>query len=391
MRKKLGIILAVVLAFDVIATCVVLVDRGIEARGTIAEQNATEQTTEPIVSKVSFVAVGDNLIHDTIYEQAANRANGEGYDFSYVYSNVAQYIAEPDIAILNQETLISTEHQVSSYPCFNSPPEVGEEMIKIGFDVFNIATNHSLDKGEDGLISTINYWKQKNMITTGAYLNEADFQIPTKTVNGITFAFLGFTEQTNGIKLPSDSEVVLVMQRDEALLQSKIAQAKKIADCVIVNAHWGEEYTHTPIESQKQMAQKLADWGVDVVIGTHPHVIEPVEFITSTDGSHQMLVAYSLGNFVSAQNKAPRMLGGMLNFNVVKNNATGKINVENVTFRGTVTHYGSGSSNIRVYALQDYTEDLAYSHGVRNSNSDFSLTYLKNLLAEVVDSQFLVS
>ncbi len=392
MRKKLGIILAVILAFDVVAMGVVLVNRGVEANaGVSPEQTAAEQTTAPLITKVSFVAVGDNLIHDTVYEQAENRANGEGYDFSYAYSNIADYIAKPDIAILNQETLISTEHQVSSYPCFNSPEEVGEEMMKIGFDVFNIATNHSLDKGESGLISTINYWKQKGQITTGAYLNQADFKIPTKTVNDITFAFLGFTEQTNGLSLPANSEVVLVHQEDEALLQAKIAEAKKIADCVIVNAHWGEEYTHTPNDMQKNMAQKLADWGVDVVIGTHPHVIQPVEFITSTDGAHQMLVAYSLGNFISAQNRAPRMLGGMLNFNIVKNNSTGKINVEDVRFSGTVTHYGSGCSNIRVYPLSEYTDDLAQSHGVKNKDSDFSLTYLKELLAEVVDAAFLAA
>lgn len=393
MRKKLGLILVIIFCFDIIALGVVAVHRHISPdESTIPGETSavgSETITEDMISSVSFVAVGDNLIHDTVYEQAAARTNDGSYDFSFDYANVASYIEKPDIAILNQETIISTEHQVSSYPCFNSPPELGDTMIDIGFDVFNIATNHSLDKGESGLISTINYWKSKNVITTGAYLNMDDFIVPTNTVNGITFAYLGFTEMTNGLKLPGDSEVVLVQQSDENLLRAKINEAKQKADVVIVNAHWGVEYTHTPTDSQREMAQKLADWGVDIVIGTHPHVIQPVEFITSTSGNHKMLVAYSLGNFISAQNRGPRMLGGMLNFDVVKNNSTGNINIENVKFRGTVTHYTYGAGNIRVYCLDDYTEELASNHGVKSNTPDFSLSYLKDIVADVVDEQYL--
>ncbi|MBQ4243356.1 MAG: CapA family protein [Clostridia bacterium] len=395
MRKKLGIILIIVVIFDIIALGIVAVDKFVNRKSPVAQVTDTESgegetglASGELISTVSFVAVGDNLIHNTIYEQAKARTTDGSYDFSYAYEKIAPYIAEPDIAVLNQETLISTEHGVSSYPMFNSPPELGQQMIDLGFDVFNICTNHSLDKGESGLISAINYWKEKGVITTGAYLNEEDFKIPVNTVNGVKFAYLGFTENTNGLSLPADSDVILVMESDEDLIKSKVEEAKKIADVVIVNAHWGEEYTHTPTASEKSMAQKLCDWGVDIVLGTHPHVIQPVEFITSTDGSHQMLCAYSLGNFISAQNKGPTMLGGMLSFNVVKNNSTGVINIENVRFRGTVTHYGSGMSNVRVYCLDDYTEELAASHG-RNVNMSFTLDYLRNLLEEVIDKQFL--
>ncbi|MBQ6265755.1 MAG: CapA family protein [Clostridia bacterium] len=393
MRKKLGIILAIILVFDLIALGIVKVDRYVSSKDGEAvgeEQNsATTLSAQEMLSKATFVAVGDNLIHDTVYEQAQARTNDGSYDFSYDYAEIKKYIEEPDVAILNQETIISTEHQVSSYPMFNSPPELGQEMIDTGFDVFNIATNHSLDKGESGLISTINYWKEKGMITTGAYLNDEDFKIPVNEVNGIKIAYLGFTEQTNGLKLPADSEVVLVLAKDEALLESKIHQAKQMADVVIVNAHWGEEYTHEPTVSEKQMAQKLCDWGADVVIGNHPHVIQPVEYITSTDGSHTMLCAYSLGNFISAQRKQATMLGGMLNFTVVKNNSTGAVNIENVKFRGTVTHYTYGMGNIRVYCLDDYTEDLASNHGIKNYAPNFSYNYLTDTVSQVVDEQFL--
>lgn len=392
MRKKLGIILAIILLFDIFAFAIVKINKNIAEEAPQQSESVTgaeESTTQELISKASFVAVGDNLIHNTVYEQARDRSSNGGYDFEYAYQHIASRIAEADVAILNQETVISESHEVSSYPQFNSPTEVGQEMIDIGFDVANIATNHSLDVGESGLIDHINYWKNKGIITTGAYLNEESFVVPTNTVNGITVAYLGFTAETNGLSLPSDSEVVLVGADDEALLSSKIDEAKKIADVVIVNAHWGVEYTHTPTEEQRIMAQKLADWGADIVIGTHPHVIQPVEYVTAKDGS-KTLVAYSLGNFISAQNRGPRMLGGMLNFNLVKNNSTGEVNIEDVKFTGTVTHYGQGFTGIRVYSLDDYTQELAENHGVKNNTSDFSLEYLKAIVDEVIDKQFLV-
>lgn len=393
LKKKMTIFLAVIMVLDVISLGVIFFTRN-SARPDISadaspgteSQSVTEQ--QEVFSRVSFVAVGDNLIHDTVYEQAAARVS-DGYDFSYDYEKIADKIAAPDVAILNQETIISTEHNVSSYPMFNSPVEVGEEMLKIGFDVFNIATNHSLDCGEKGLISAINFWKGKNAITTGAYLNSDDMaNIPMNEVNGVKIAYLGFTESTNGLSLPDDTEVILVQAKDESLLQQQIAKAKETADVVIVNAHWGEEYTHEPNDNQRSLTQKLASWGADVIIGTHPHVIQPVEYIVNSDG-RKTLVAYSLGNFISAQNRGPRMLGGMLNFEVVKNNATGEIALENVKFSGVVTHYGYGYSNIRVYPLEDYTQELASKHGVQSKTSDFSLQYLYDILNDVIDKQFL--
>lgn len=400
MKKALSVILAIIVFLDVVAVSVLFIDKsrnsglglgdGINPI-TQAGDVESEKTTKPedLLSRVSCVAVGDNLIHDTIYEQAEARSS-DGYDFSYAYQNIAHKIEPADIAILNQETIISTEHNVSSYPQFNSPVEVGEEMLEIGFDVFNIATNHSVDCGEKGLVSAINYWKNKKAITTGAYLNEADYQnIPVSEVNGIKVAYVGFTEQTNGLSLPSDTDVILMKSEDEERLKQRVMAADAISDFVIVNAHWGVEYTHEPNDTQKSLAEKLGEWGADVIIGTHPHVIQPVEFITNSDGS-QTLVAYSLGNFISAQNRGARMLGGMLSFELVKNNKTGETTVENVHFEGTVTHYGYGCSNIRVYPLEDYTQELASKHGVLSKTSSFSLDYLNGIIEDVIDARFLI-
>ena len=392
MKKRMTVFIAIIIVLDIIAMGVIFFGNG-ESRPDIsadvapgADPSTTQQAE--LFSRVSFVAVGDNLIHDTVYEQAAARSSS-GYDFSDAYERVADKISEPDVAILNQETIISTEHNVSSYPMFNSPVEVGDEMLEIGFDVFNIATNHSIDCGEKGLVSAINFWKSKNAVTTGAYLNNDDFNnIPMRDVNGVKIAYLGLTESTNGLSLPDDSDVILVKASDESLLQQRIMKAKETADVVIVNAHWGNEYTHEPTDAQRELAQKLAAWGADVIIGHHPHVIQPVEYITNSDG-RKTLVAYSLGNFISAQNRGPRMLGGMLNFEIVKNNTTGEIALENVKFSGVVTHYGYGYSNIRVYALENYTEELASKHGVLSKTSDFSLQYLYDILNDVIDKQFL--
>lgn len=393
MRKKLAVFLAVIIALDVVALAVIFFTRN---SNNVLDINADpipapiETTTEEQVlfSSVSFVAVGDNLIHKPIYNQAAARMT-DGYDFSYAYENLGDIISTPDVAILNQETIISTEHNVSTYPMFNSPVEVGEEMLELGFDVFNIATNHSIDCGEKGLVSAINFWKSKNAITCGAYLDRDDYSdIPTHEVNGVKIAYIGFTESTNGLSLPSDSEVILVRASEETRLQQRIIDAKDVADVVVVSAHWGNEYTHEPTESQRQLAQKLASWGADVIIGTHPHVIQPVEYIDNADGS-RTLVAYSLGNFISAQNRGPRMLGGILNFEIVKNNATGDLSFENVKFSGVVTHYGQSYSNLRLYPLGEYTDELASKHGVLNNTAEFSLQYLYDIIEKVIDKQFL--
>ncbi len=399
MKKKLLVFLAIVIVLDIVALSVMFFTRDMErtpVNATVPDVTAAEEETVPpttqqeLFSRVSFVAVGDNLIHNTIFNQAKARSS-TGYDFTDAYERIAHLIEEPDVAILNQETIISTEHNVMQKGLvFNSPVEVGEEMLEIGFDVFNIATNHSLDCGEKGLISHINFWKEKGAITSGAYLNQEDYaNIPMHEVNGVRIAYIGLTDYTNGFNLPTDSEVILVQASEESRLQQRLAAAKELADVVIVNAHWGiVEYNHEPTQAQRQLAEKLASWGADVIIGHGPHVIQPVEYIENGDG-RKTFVAYSLGNFISAQNKGPRMLGGRLNFEIVKNNTTGGVTVENVRFSGVVTHYGQGMSNIRVYPFEDYTEELASKHGVRKNTSSFSLQYLKDIIDEVIDKQYL--
>lgn len=170
-------------------------------------ESSLSEESQPAVPdpvSVSFVSVGDNLIHSSIYQQANARAGGgDNYDFSAAYANVADRIAQPDVATINQETVMSGMDEPSSYPLFNSPQTLGDQMIALGFDVFNLANNHMLDMGSDGLDATLQYWDSKTeVVHTGAYRNPEEFyQVESHTVNGLKIGYVGATSYTNGLSL----------------------------------------------------------------------------------------------------------------------------------------------------------------------------------------------
>ncbi len=353
-----------------------------------ASDSEKDESAKPIV--IDVLSVGDNLIHSSIYNQALARGNSESYDFEYAYANIADDIAGSDLATINQETVMSDLTPPSSYPLFNSPRELGEHMIKIGFDVFSLANNHMLDMGEAGLISTIEYWNSKaDVVHTGAYLNDKELNTPeTKEVNGIKLGFVAATQYTNGLSLPQGSKVRYILTSQEELLKQKIKSTKEVCDFVIVNVHWGDEYATTPNEAQRALAQKMVDWGADIIIGHHPHVLQTMEYLTKPDGS-KAVVIYSLGNFISAQDTSGlRMIGGMLNYQIVKDKDTDKTSLGEVKFIPTITHYDSGFKNIRIYKLSDYSEELAAAHGI-NSFSSFSMGYINDYLTSTIPQEFL--
>lgn len=350
---------------------------------------------------VHLKSVGDNLIHSSIYQQALRRGDGNFYDFTYAYSGVEDLIASADISTINQETIIDPEKQPASYPQFNSPPALGDHMLKIGFDVFSLANNHSMDMYESGLRRCLDYWAaREDAVCVGAYQNQEDMDhIRTMEVNGITLAFVGFTDVSNGLSLPEDSDLRLLFTWDEKMAKERVQKARTLADAVIVNIHWGVEYTHIPTERQAYLAQNLADWGADVIIGHHPHVIQPVKYLENTRGK-QTLVMYSLGNFISAQSQAATMLGGLMDYTLTKEwteypddlQATQdsvQISVTAAEFIPLVTHYDGGYSNVRVLSLSDYTPELAAAAGVRRYDGAFGYDYLYKTVNQVIDSSFL--
>ena len=350
---------------------------------------APTETKAPITLRM--LSVGDNLIHDGIYEQAKKRAGGDGYDFSYCYARVKDTIASADVATINQETIVAKSYEPSGYPLFNSPQELGQTVVDTGFDVVNLANNHMLDKTSKGLAEAIDFWDATGLARTGAYKDTQDLEsVEYIEKNGLKIGLIGITQYTNGLVLPSDSPLKYILTSDEATIERKIKAAKAQCDVVLVNVHWGSEYTTTPAQEQRNLAKKMADWGANVIIGHHPHVLQPVEWIENSDGT-RTLVAYSLGNFISQQNTAARVIGGMLHYDITKDFETGKVTVSNVRFETIVTHYVSGSHDVQIYPLSAYSDTLAKKQAARIKQSDFSVAYIENFVKDVIPEEFLTA
>lgn len=261
-------------------------------------------------TSISLIMAGDNLINDKLYN-AAKKDDGS-YDFKSMYSYIKDIVKNYDLAYYNQETILGgSEIGVSSYPAFNSPYEVGDATIDTGFNLVSLATNHTLDRGEKAIINSLNYWNNKsNILTSGSYLSNDDRnKVNIKEVNNITYTMLNYTYGTNGIKVPEGKEYLVNIwpctgnnpdndtkyQEYKEVVKEDILRVRDKVDLLIVAMHFGVEYTHVPTKYQIDMAEFLSSLGVDIIIGTHPHVIMPITYINDT------LVIYSLGNFLSAQ------------------------------------------------------------------------------------------
>ncbi|MDD2568796.1 MAG: CapA family protein [Clostridia bacterium] len=339
---------------------------------------------------LSFAAVGDNLIHGPVYRGAKEAAGGESFDFEPSYRAVLPLIQGCELVCINQETpLGGTKLGLSSYPAFNSPQELGDFLHSVGFNLISHANNHILDKGSKGMRATLEYWQQySNVAVAGAYLNEeAAESTHILEKQGVKVAFLAYTYGTNGISLPRDSEMeVALIDKDK--IAYDVAKARVAADVVIVCMHWGNEYQTEPTAEQRELAQYLADLGVDIVVGSHPHVIQEMAVLTGVNGK-QTLVVYSLGNFISSQNKKATMLGGMLKAEIIYSPDTGEIKVQNGRFVPLVTHYDAGYKKVRILPFADYTEELASKHGIKAKEPNFSKAYLQELLNSIVASEYL--
>lgn len=329
---------------------------------------------------VSIVACGDNLIHPSVYYYAMEcyakshdqtctyaATNEANYDFFPIYTEVAAAMKEADICYINQETLSGGDGStIGGWPKFNCPEAVGRTIKELGADVVNLAHNHMLDSYDDSYLKhTDAFLSSIGMTTIGYYENEADTNnIVLLEQKGITFAFLAYTYSTNGITCNSQTYIPYF---NESLIRKQVALAKQQADVVLVSAHWGDEDSYTPNSSQRRYAQLFCELGVDVVIGMHPHCLQPIEWMTAENGN-RTLIAYSLGNFVSGQQWANEILEGMLSFNIRKDGETGKITVEDALLTPLVMHSthttavaknDTGYRNFKVYRLSDYTEELA--------------------------------
>ena len=281
----------------------------------IVEPKPSPEPPKKETYTANMIMVGDALIHSSVYKDAHRLANYDGYDFKPQIELIKEKVLGHEIAYYNQETILGgTSLGLSDYPTFNSPQEFGDAMLDAGFNLVSLATNHTVDRGKKAVLSSREYWNTKSSVqAVGSYSSlEEKKELETKvlSVNNITYAMLNYTYGTNGMPVaddylvnvwPTDTDRINNPETDtkyqayKETVKNDIAAIRDKVDVLIVAMHWGVEYTHTPTKYEKDMAEFLSENNVDIVIGTHPHVIQPVEWVGDT------LVFYSLGNFISAQ------------------------------------------------------------------------------------------
>lgn len=374
-----------------------------EAEGTtVPEETTEEQTTLPPDKVVHVTAAGDNLIHHSVMVNARELAGGSGYDFKPLYSEVKYLIQDADLAILNQETVISESNEVRGAEggvlIFNSPPEVADAVIDLGFDVFTMANNHLLDMGTSGLEESINFWNRKavenDLTVLGAYLDEEDANnIRVREVNGVKIAFLAYAEHINGFDALLDDVPLRVIKNDEEdVIERQIKQARQIADAVIVSAHWGAEDTTIVSDDRTELANKMVEWGADVILGCHTHTAQTMEWIERDDGT-KGFVYYSMGNFICAQTDNFNVVGELADFDIVIDGTTGELRLEDVGCIPTIVHYESEFSNMKVYPYSKYSPELAERHGLpyavpQGTYTDFGWDVINDIIDEAIPTEF---
>ena len=355
----------------------------------------TDPVTEPTEKRVSFVACGDNIVHDAVREDAQKRANAENPNFNFydMYAGVADIIGAADISFINMEGCVGgASLGYLGYPNFNAPNEIGEAFVKLGFDVVNLLNNHTLDYDEIGYKNTIAYFEDLPVLTIGGYKKSDYDNLRIIDRNGIKIAFLSYTTIMNydsatwlPRKLPANSEY-LISNAEDAAIKRQIALAREAADFVVVSMHWGDEDAYKPNSEQKRLARLCADMGADVVVGHHSHTVQPAEWLTGADGN-KTFVAYSLGNFISTMHYSQNMAGAMLSLDfVIDENGEG--HVEAPKLIPTVTHYSLKRDALQIYRMSDYSEALAKTHGSTLQNS-FSYAILKKYITDALDDEFI--
>lgn len=344
---------------------------------------------------VTIVMVGDILLHTPVEETAM--AEDGTYNFDFIFEKLKKDISSADIAIVNQEVIIGgQELGVSGYPSFNAPYQIGDALVEAGFDVVCHGTNHALDKGKRGLLNCCKYWREQHPEITVVGINETEDaynNIDIVEEKGIKIAILNYTYGTNGIPQPKGMpHAVDMLDKDKVERDLKFAEEN--ADFTIVCPHWGTEYNLGVDKSQKYWTEIFRKNGADLVLGTHSHVIEPIEMledvgigITNNHGDGDMLVYYSLGNFVNwtsgkGKGVANRMVGGMADVTIGRN-AKGEVVIKSHGVTPVVTHLQKGHEGVIVYPLTEYTDELGKTNEIVKQDPGFSAQYCRELANKV--------
>lgn len=379
---------------------------------TTPEPTATpEPTPTPFPEyDINLMMVGDNLMHMGIVTTGKQEDGSYNYDF--LFEGIEDFLAEAEVKMINQETILGgNQLGFSGYPHFNSPTEVGDAIIEAGFNVVLHSSNHTADKGLKGILNCADYWQQYPEVLVAGINGEetvsdgdADKEdIQILQIEGITFAILNYAYAPNMGSFPKEYEGHMDMLCDydpksrmidfttikEDVL-TEIAEADKQADFVVVCPHWGTEYTTTPSSYQEKFARQMTEAGADIIIGTHPHVVQPVEWVEAENGN-KSLCYYSLGNYVSTQKQALCMLEAMAWVTIHVDEDGAYIDEEQTGVLPLVCHYNAMPVRMEsVYLLEDYTEEQAASHGIKAYGGvDLRLSDLQKWTTEVFEGQVL--
>ena len=347
------------LFIGVLATCVgFFIQRKVNFKNIPIEVAYTTVDTKETY-KASMVMVGDALIHGSIYNTYC--PSSTNCNFKNIFKYTKERFQSYDIAYYNQETILGGRALgLSTYPQFNSPQEVGDAFMDAGFDIVSPATNHTLDRmydcGLKAITNSRNYWnKQEGVIAAGSYTSKEEREaLQINEINGIKYTLLSYTMTTNGLTVPSGKDYVVdVYNKDK--VKKDVERYRDKVDVIMVAMHWGEEYSHYPNNTQKTVAKYLASLGVNVIIGAHPHVVQPIDFIDDT------VVIYSLGNFVSSQIGIERLTGLVASLNINKEVYHGKTTIKISDVYGDLI-YTNKSNRYVVYPYQELNNNILYNY-----------------------------
>ena len=373
-RKRIRNIVLMILAFLLLFGLVVLfLKLNTSKKAKKDPVIEKEDVKVPKIYEARVFMVGDALIHSNVYEDA--RGTDGSYDFKPMLEQIKPISIKYDLKYYNQETILGCATLgYSSYPRFNSPTEVGDAFLDAGFNLVSLATNHTMDKGEAGVINSVNYWKSKeNVVYSGQWTsNEEREESHVYNINGISYAFFSYTTWTNGLETPAGKEYLNNVYSPEKAA-ADIAKVKDLADFIIVAMHWGTEYSLGVSSQQTEIANYLSSLGVNLIIGAHPHVVEPVEYIN--DG--KTFVIYSLGNFISDQIGIERLTGLMMEVTIKKVvDVDDTVTISIVSPKAELIYtYSKYGSNFKVYPyyrldntlLPNYMSYYEYYKGIVSS------------------------
>ncbi len=332
----------------------------------------TKEETKKVVKKekpkkvakdyqFNLVMVGDALIHYGLYADA--KTGNNSYDFKPMLTNLKPIISKYDLAYYNQETILGgKEMGLDSYPMFNSPQEVGDAFIDCGFDIVSLATNHTMDKGEEGVLKSVAYWKKHpEIVTSGQWSSQEERdQVRIYEKNNIKYAFFSYTMWNNGLPTPYGKSY-LNNEYSQEKAKADIEKVRDQVDVVMVAMHWGTEYSLGISKEQDEEANYLSELGVDIIIGAHPHVVEPVEYINNG----KTLVIYSLGNVISDQDGVERLTGLMMEVTVKKHvdiDDTVTVSVvepkAELVYTYANRHTGGYNKNFKLYTYHQLNDKL---------------------------------